>query len=116
MIKIVVKWALILYLCVYVCAPLSLSLSLYIHVKKKKVKSAYVKIIFQMHALMTIYHGRARDKNFIFLPLLLFANAGRSLIWKKFCVLTAERWLQDEWACCIARMKYILRVLGRSIA
>lgn len=65
---------------------------------------------------MTIYQERARDKNIISLPLLLFANAGHSLVWKKFCVLTAERWLQDEWACCIARMKYILGVLGCSIA
>jgi len=69
-----------------------------------------------MRTLMTIYRGKARDKNIISLPLLLFANADRSLVWKKFCVLTAERWLQDEWACCIVRMKYILGVLGRSIA
>lgn len=61
-------------LCVY------MSLSFSICREKENEKCAHVSIIFQMHALMTIYHERVRDKNIISLPLLLFANAGHSLV------------------------------------
>lgn len=63
-----------------------------------------------MRALITIYYKSTRQKHIIYLKLLLFA------VMKKFCVLTRERWVQDEWARCIARMKYILGILGHSIA
>lgn len=64
-----------------------------------------------MCALMTIYYKSTRQKH---IKLLLFAQI--LAVMKKFCVLTRERWVQDEWARCIARMKYILGILGHSIA
>jgi len=59
-------------------------------------------------------YTKVPDKNIIFPELLLFAQI--LAVTKKFCILTKEQWVQDEWAHCIACMKYILRVLGHSIA